>query len=1258
MKRTVRFLISMLLVFLMTLQCFAAAVPLDAETEPEDPAPQTEVTPSEPEHDAPFIAVAQVRPADSETASALTDGMTIAYNAAVLHFAFADEAGESGAAPSGVDLEACAIYVDERLMSEAAADEADCSLSVSVTLPNGRHILRALARDRDGNESEMTYTVQVSGSYIVTPNYSVIADQSYAPLGSTLKLTVRTSDATYLNTLNVCIRMDPAYTPACSVEAGQGFSLVAGSESYDKTTGLLRFCVKTNVELTGERDAAVVSVSIDRETPEGTVLRYSVPGLWADTRRTDTPNYLEGFTLEEQSVPVDAPLILVANDLATIMSISPSFLVKDRDHSPMRDANIYLDDGTWIGRTNWSGRLTIPASYYKTAGTFTVYAEKEGVGTSFPVQVRVRDYSGPDANSSKIFLPVSGDPGSRNIVWLSGLYDDVFYRFGIVGGPENDEVYRADYSRIPLGSLMVQVNRISLTGLEPDRDYRLQTYYQGSDWSDSRVIHVRDADYDLPDYTSFFVIGNMADVPKEEFTLGENANLLQVPYGVFTGDLVSDPDSHDEWFSFFSKVDLLYTSASMLFAPGEKDLSDGGNAFHSITGQPEGCFSMEIGVVYYAVFPYRENQDYSADLEWLVKDASRSSCRWKVLVMHQPVYSACSDSTAISSVFPQALEKAGISFVFSGHDDVFSRTPALKSGVKAESSEKTGHTFYRDDGVVYYNCGSAGAHHQAVTQTMPEGSVLRDDLNGVYLYVEATEDSFSVYAYDSDRTEIDRCDMYDSLCTSQGHLFSKTSHYDSAAKTLICDRCGQAVPATESRYTGFASIDSGRVYLEGGYLRKGWFSVKEEPYHAGEDGRVHQVVAFSTETCTQPGVRMGWCTECHETYSLGIEVAASGHDFDASHRCKNIHYDAGHHTIACGWKAENLADMTVEPEYRYGFYTGAALTPSITVQTSTGYTMSSKDYTVKYSNNVNLGVASAIVTGVDSCYGTVTVNFEIRPADVKSLTLTKITSSAVTFSWSRAAGAERYAVYQQTGDTWKRLGDTADLTYTVSSLAPGTDYSFRVRPYATVKDTAKRLDGSTDRTYWAPHNSESLKVTTEGVMFVDVPESAWYAAAVNWAVGANVTQGTGENRFSPSAQCTRGQMVTFLWRAKGCPEPTQTKSPFTDVSDSSAYYYKAVLWAVEKGITRGSSATTFSPNAPVTRGMVVTFLHRSAGSTPPARSDSPFVDVESWQYYAQSVQWAVEHKITSGMDATHFSPDTICTRAQIVTFLYRLETGG
>ena len=151
------------------------------------------------------------------------------------------------------------------------------------------------------------------------------------------------------------------------------------------------------------------------------------------------------------------------------------------------------------------------------------------------------------------------------------------------------------------------------------------------------------------------------------------------------------------------------------------------------------------------------------------------------------------------------------------------------------------------------------------------------------------------------------------------------------------------------------------------------------------------------------------------------------------------------------------------------------------------------------------------------------------------------------------------------------------------------------------------------------------------------------------AVREGITTGTGANTFGPDLSCTRAQMVTFLWRANGSPRASRANR-FTDVS-ANAYYYDAVLWAAENGITSGSSATTFSPDAVLTRGQTVTFLYRAAGS--PAVSGSSFRDVAPGAWYANAVAWAVSKGVTTGTGGNHFSPDAPCTRAQTVTFLYR-----
>ena len=172
-------------------------------------------------------------------------------------------------------------------------------------------------------------------------------------------------------------------------------------------------------------------------------------------------------------------------------------------------------------------------------------------------------------------------------------------------------------------------------------------------------------------------------------------------------------------------------------------------------------------------------------------------------------------------------------------------------------------------------------------------------------------------------------------------------------------------------------------------------------------------------------------------------------------------------------------------------------------------------------------------------------------------------------------------------------------------------------------------------------------------VFVDVATGSYYEDAVDWAVGNGITQGTDATHFSPDGICTRAQAVTFLWRAAGSPKPETRTMPFTDVPAGS-YYYDAVLWAVENDITKGTSDTTFSPNMTCTRAQIVAFLWRSEKS-PAAGTANPFADVKSTAYYADAVLWAVKENITRGTTNTTFSPDADCTRSQIVTFLWRCK---
>ena len=234
-------------------------------------------------------------------------------------------------------------------------------------------------------------------------------------------------------------------------------------------------------------------------------------------------------------------------------------------------------------------------------------------------------------------------------------------------------------------------------------------------------------------------------------------------------------------------------------------------------------------------------------------------------------------------------------------------------------------------------------------------------------------------------------------------------------------------------------------------------------------------------------------------------------------------------------------------------------------------------------------------------------------------------------------------------------GDTVTVT-----VKPDSGYVLETLTVTDKNgDELKLTDkGNGKYTFTMPGSKVEVKATfmeDNSVLnfFYDVPNGAYFYEAVKWAVDKGITNGLSDTMFGPYESCTRAQIVTFLWRATGSPEP-KTASSFTDVP-ANAYYAKAVAWAVENGITNGMTATMFAPDATCTRGQSVTFLYRALKGT--ASGSTNFTDVQSDAFYADAINWAVANNVTNGTSNTTFSPNADCTRAEIVTFLYRAYQG-
>ena len=309
-----------------------------------------------------------------------------------------------------------------------------------------------------------------------------------------------------------------------------------------------------------------------------------------------------------------------------------------------------------------------------------------------------------------------------------------------------------------------------------------------------------------------------------------------------------------------------------------------------------------------------------------------------------------------------------------------------------------------------------------------------------------------------------------------------------------------------------------------------------------------------------------------------------------------------------------------------------------------------------------VSVPTITLTGDHAVYYTLTqptgltVNIAkgTQAAPASAPTLKDRTYTSITLNTVEPNANGAVAQYSKDGENWQP-------SPTFTGLTSGTTYTFYVRYAATdnynaspasdaVKFTTRRHSSATVTPTPTPEPEPTPDNSTS---FVDVPANAYFADAVKWAVDKGITNGLSDTMFGPYESCTRAQIVTFLWRAAGSPEP-KTAVSFADVPAGS-YYAKAVAWAIENGITNGMTATEFAPDATCTRGQSVTFLHRALKGT--ASGSANFTDVKSDAFYADAINWAVANNVTNGTSNTTFSPNADCTRAEIVTFLYRAYQG-
>ena len=403
------------------------------------------------------------------------------------------------------------------------------------------------------------------------------------------------------------------------------------------------------------------------------------------------------------------------------------------------------------------------------------------------------------------------------------------------------------------------------------------------------------------------------------------------------------------------------------------------------------------------------------------------------------------------------------------------------------------------------------------------------------------------------------------------------------------------------------------------------------------------------------------CFAVAPTYEAGVITYQLADGLDAAHVSETqtvtvtLGFGGNYNTVSYQLTI-SITDRQPQAELTYTGATVMTYGETLTLRSAGGSGSGAVSYTVREDTG------KAEITG-DQLKATQAGTVYVMVHKAADADYTEVSSSEVAITIRKAVptGTPAYTKITSVGKTLAdakltTVGGTFSVPGSVAWELPDTTTVVANRAYTwifTPDDTTnyESISGEivlynfVDTPYFPAIIGDSSKFN-----FHDVTRFDYFYDAVKWAVDHDITSGTGRFTFSPNAACTRAQTVTFLWRAAGSPRPVSTVNPFTDVHYGD-YFYQAVLWAVENGITMGTSATTFSPDATVTRAQVVTFLWRANGQ--PAAWNSGFTDVSADAYYAKAVAWAVQNGITTGTGFGVFSPDAACTRAQIVTFLYR-----
>lgn len=1048
-------------------------------------------------------------------------------------------AGDSSTVLSSGTLTFSAVYSDSELTDKYATgidqsgirvllDGADYTNQLEINegslylkgveLRNGTHTLTIRLKDFYGNVTEETRTFRVEDAEGRRSAIDVLPQPEAPEIGKEYALSIVNNTGESVTSAEITVDFSTMGNAAKYLEK----ATVEGSDEYELTLSKTEKQAKITIKrettqpsllarLFGAEAAAAYDyvselgylvINIPADAAESDTLRYTVTkGSYTIDNGTESGKTYT-FSGTEQEVALTAGYQLSCE--RAIVGMSTELTVTDADGNAVSRATIYQVNGAdapeKMGKTNMKGKLT---HTFDTPGEYTFYAEKAGAGRSWNQRVIVCEKT--VENGGKPFgILTNGvtEPGTKSITWLTQIDGSAAVaRVRYSTNPDLSEAETVEGSSVLQTFVQskhgdaLRSNKVRLTGLQPGTTY----YYQVGDgkvWSETESFTISNGKE-----TNFFILGDIQS--SDTSNLASSLEALKesetsYDFAVQTGDAIDNVTNYDgNWRPFLTTVNSkTLGGVDMIHVMGNHEYY--GDANGEISGAlydlPESAqnswYKMEYGKVCVVVV---NNGTKLATALADIAETLTTDCIWRVLVAHEPIYGT--ESVSATPEILASIEKAGFDFVFGGDDHAYARTYPMIGGIAQDENSR--------GGVVYYVCGDlSGKSNEFHDRDEYVKAIPHNDYTGMYLTVEATEETFTVKAVKYDGTELDSYTETRTDCELGKHKVDASSKYDMSKGTITCTACGEALePTGEYAFSGLLSTTDGKqVILAEGSVKKNEFSsVGEDRYHSCADGYAYVTTQNDSRTCVTGGYITYTCPGCDTTDRSAFQMPV-GHVWDDDHVCtvcttKGIDI-AGEEVVFKFGSPDDPRDLTPVPGY---YYREGGVRPSsfakygdfVLTQSNDNNLINNRipDLYVEWPDSKDIGEAEIECTGRGDYYGKKTLTYYIVPNDVTDLKCTETTEDSVTLTWSAAPGAGYYEVFRcnENNSSRQSVGTTEKTTLTVTGLTADMGYYFVAAGRTKVPTENNKVYNSAKwsnvlyaRTDPAPADVTSVAATVDG----------------------------------------------------------------------------------------------------------------------------------------------------------------------------------